>query len=410
MLVISSDDWGGANPPETTEDLDRLSDVLKSVTDARGNPLVLTVYLNPAEPDFKAIAASEYTSYSYRYCYRDKPQVAQQLRELHEAGILDIQFHAREHYNIPLWLSLLQEDRPGFREACVAGCIPWREGPSWDVEADPRLPFLRQSFIDASSYPPKALPVEKQSEMISTGLAMMKSELGIQPVLLTAPGYAYDTNTLHAMGCVGIWHIDSNRGRIRHVDDQGNITESTEYWDYGVEIAGVTGIVRNVSLEPYRQGTREALDIATVHARRALLSARPIVVSSHRWNYVAAVNPNRDRDSLLLKEFAARIRAEAPDIQFLSAADLVKYLYLGGEGASRDMQLELHSLHGMKRVVHGLRCTWMGHSRIRVAACAIVFSLLWLCVASGLWTRLHKKLVVGGSGGVRSCPSHERQP
>jgi len=387
VLVVSSDDWGGVNSPETVEDLDKLRDVLMSVTDAEGKPLTLTAYMNPAEPDFERIYEEQYSSYSYRYCYRNKPEVALRLRELHEEGLVDIQFHGREHYNIPLWLSLLRDDHPGFREACRACRIPWRESPGWDGKAgtDPRLPFLRQSFLNASSYPTKALSVEEQREIIASGLAMMEAELGLRPVIFTAPGYAYDTNTLHAMALAGIWFIDSNKRRIQLTDDEGNVMESGERLDYGAEI-GVRGIVRNASFEPYK---KKRLAVTMIEIRRALASGRPIVVSSHRWNYVGAVNPNRDRDLLLLRELAAQTKAEAPDVVFLSASDLAKHLYLGGAGARRNVKLKIRSLSGAEKVMHGLRCTWVGHGRIRTATCIAGLSLLWLCVAGALRGRFH---------------------
>jgi len=394
VLVISSDDWGGVNPPETVEDLDKLRDTLLSVTDAKGQPLVLTAYLNPAEPDFERISESEYTSYSYRYCYQNRPQVASRLRELHEAGLVDIEFHGREHYNIPLWLSLLKEDRPGYRKACRDGHIPWREGPGWDVEADPRLPFLRQSFLDASSYPAGALSVDKQHEMIASGLAMMEDELGVRPVVFTPPGYAYDTNTLSAMHLARIKFLDSSRAGIRFADDEGNLLKSGERWDYGVEIAGIHGIARNVPFEPYRGlgSLEKVLREAMVFARRAILSKKPVVISSHRWNYVAAVNPNRNRDLLLLKDIVNRISAEAPDIHFLGTADLVKHLYLNGQGVKRDMNLLAENLSPMERVIHGVRCTCLGHGRIRTASLIFVLAFAWLCVTRRLRVHRHDAL------------------
>jgi len=391
VLVISSDDWGGANPPETAEDLEKLRDTLQSVTDAAGSSLVLTAYLNPAEPDFERISESKYETYFYRYCYRDKPDIALRLHELHEAGFIDIEFHGREHFNIPLWLSLLKEDHPGFREGCRAGHVPWREGPGWDVEADPRLPFLRQSFLDASSYPTKSLSIEQQREMIASGLAMMESELGIRPTVFTPPGYAYDTNTLHAMSLAGIQFLDSVKRTVTTGDYAGQLVGSEYYWDYGVDMVGIKGIVRNVSFEPYKRGVtpRECLERTMIAVRRALLSGRPVVVSSHRWNYVAAVDPNRDGNLLLLQELAMRIKAEAPEVLFLGASDLAKHLYLRGAGARRNVKLKSHSLSGVKRLVHGLRCTWLGHSRIRVAVCIACLSFLWLCIAGSLRKRLN---------------------
>jgi len=359
------------------------------VTDVQGNPLVLTVYLNPAEPDFEAITASEYTSYSHRYCYRDKPRVAQRLRELHEAGITDIQFHGREHYNIPLWLGLLQEDRPGFREACVGGRIPWREGPGWNVEADPRLPFLRQSFVDASSYPPKALSIGQQRDMIASGVAMMEAELGISPTVLTPPGYGHDMNTLHAMQHTGMSYIDCVRRAVPQVDPSGSLSDKGARWDYGVEFAGVQAIIRNVHFEPQRTSmSRRRYARLTMRAIRQVLQAgQHVVISSHRWNYIGTENPDRDGDVALLRDLVIRIKHVAPDIVFLSASDLAKHLYEGGVGARRSIGLQSRNLSRAERIAHGVHCCWSGHPRIRAAGLLSAASLLWLCSLAVLHRR-----------------------
>ena len=217
VLVISSDDWGGSNPPETIEDLEKLENTLSLVTDAKGKSLVLTAYTNPAEPDFEKIILENYTSYSYRYCYLFKPEVATKLRELNEKGLVDIEFHGREHYNIPLWFDLLKNDFPGYRKACIDKYILFREGPAWDIKADPRLPYIVTSFIDASVYPAKALSVEKQIEMFTSGINLMETELGVKPSVFTPPGYCYDTNTLKAMYLSGLYYLDSIKKIIPHL-------------------------------------------------------------------------------------------------------------------------------------------------------------------------------------------------
>ena len=381
VLVISSDDWGGAKPPETVEDLDKLRETLMSVTDAKGKPLVLTAYLNPAEPDFEKIVDSNYTSYSYRYCYRNKPDVASKLRELNENGLVDIEFHGREHYNIPLWLDLLKDDYPGYRKACMAKHILFREGPAWDIKADPRLSYIVNSFIDASVYPPKALPVEKQVEMLTSGMNLMETELGVKPIIVTPPGYCYDTNTLKAMYLSGLYYLDSIKKSIPQVESDSSLSQFHKTWDYEVDIQGVKGIVRNSSFEPYKYPNKtesQILNETMISVQRAILSGRPIVVSSHRWNYVESINPDSDRALNMLHKLAEMIKKETPDVLFLSSSDLVKKFYTEREGTRPDSKLQIRTLSGKEKFIHGLRCTWLGHSRIRLSVIIIGFLLLWL--------------------------------
>lgn len=381
VLVISSDDWGGAIPPETVEDLEKLEEALSSVKDANGKPLVLTAYINPAEPDFEKIIADNYTSYSYRYCYLDKPEVASKLRKLNKNGLVDIEFHGREHFNIPLWLDLLKNDYPGYRKACDSEDILFREGPSWNIKADPRLPYIVRSFIDASVYPPKALPVKRQIEMLTSGLNLMETEFGVKPLVFTPSGYCYDTNTLEAMYLTGLFYLDSVRKIIPQVESDGSLVWSRKIWDYGSNISKIKGIVRNSSFEPYKYPEKTASQILNgtmISARRAILSGRPIVISSHRWNYVESVNTDKDRMLKMLQKLVRMIQAEAPDILFLGSSDLVKELYMKGEENHYHPKLRVKILSGKERIFHGLLCTWLGHGRIRMSIYMTIFLLVWL--------------------------------
>jgi hypothetical protein len=147
-----------------------------------------------------------------------------------------------------------------------------------------------------------------------------------------------------------------------------------------------------VNFEPARTdlAPEKYLEVTMQAVRRALVSQQPIVICSHRWNFVAAVDPKLERDLQLLRELVARTKAEAPAVRFLGAADLARHLYLGGAGAERNVRLRARPLSALGRVVHGIRCTWLGHGQVRWAISAVGLSLVWLVVASRCGGRSRK--------------------
>jgi hypothetical protein len=114
-----------------------------------------------------------------------------------------------------------------------------------------------------------------------------------------------------------------------------------------------------------------------ISIQRAILSGRPIVVSSHRWNYVESVNPDSERALKMLRKLAERIKTKTPNILFLGSSDLVKELYIEHEEIRHNAKLQVKTLSGKEKFVHGLRCTWFGHSRIRLSMIISGLLLLW---------------------------------
>lgn len=377
VLVISSDDWGGTSPPETVEDLDALANALTGITDPYGHPPVVTVYMCPAGPDFSKIEQASYSDYFYRWCYWDKPQLTAKWRELCKRGVFDIQFHGREHSNVPLWMALVREDVPGYQDACKRGLIsPYKE----PAATDPRLVLLGRSFIDASSYPPRALSVEVQKDMITSGLRLLEKHLEVRAEIFVAPGHVYDTNTLTALAGSGVQFLEARPQSIILAGPNLELSRSDRKWSYGPAVNGIRGIVRQPGFEPFRGEDYGATDLEKCMwgIKRGLATRMPVVLSSHRWNYVQATAPDSRRYALLLRELIMMIQTEAPTVAFLSAADLAKYTYNEGNGAQRDISLTVETLSGIDKVWHCFRCLWSVHRAFRLVACSLLAAVLWV--------------------------------
>lgn len=396
VLAISSDDWGGMSPEETPEQVEALAGALRSVRDGRGHSAVLTAYLNPAAPDHDAIQAAGYERYAWRFCYQDRPGLVDAWRRVIETDAIDLQFHGREHCNIPLWLELLQGDVPGIREASVRGEIPYLDDKAWvdAVRDDPRLKLLFRSFVDASQSPPGVLPIETQREMIRTGIDLMKEHFGVTPAVFTAPGYVFDSNTCAALAGSPIRYIDTIPGPRRVVDERDQIHETDAIgWD--TDLNGLRPIVRSVWFEPTWPGAfrsaestpavriAEKIEMACRQFRRVWACGDPAVLTSHKHNYIGPDQNAAEAGRRALVELLQRVRRERPDVRFVSTGELGRVIHHPDVTPKTGVVVTRCGLTAAGRAANTVRALWVCHPKFRywAYATAASFALAIVCTA-----------------------------
>ncbi len=143
ILVIESDDWGSARIPgsdvfrkmkevglslrdsdqerylkydmlASTEDMEGLFGVLRSVRDSHGRPAVFTALSIMANPDFEKIRQHEFREYFHEPFTHSleridgHQEVLKLWKEGIASGLFSPQFHGREHLNVSSWLRALQ--------------------------------------------------------------------------------------------------------------------------------------------------------------------------------------------------------------------------------------------------------------------------------------------------------------
>ena len=388
ILVISSDDWGGSDPLETPRDLQQLASILRKFKDAYGNHPIITAYMNPAAPDYENIIESDYQRYSWSFCYESEPALVEAWRSLCGEGLFEIQFHGREHWNVPLWLSALREDLPGFRRSCRQHTM--RPHWGWDslAEKDPRFRYLATSFIDASTNPPRALPLGTQEQMVSTGLDIIRRHFGTDPGIVTAPGHVWDLNTWKALQHGGIAYLESEPNLITAVGADLELITTNTRVQWFSSPHGVRAIVRNCSYEPnwpaqahlasgdYTASATAELRSALWHARRRLMSGGLAVLSTHKYCYVGEGSARKEASLKGLERFLKEVRTEFPAIAFLSAGDLARYVHGGAQEAGRKIPFAKRNVSSADRLDNVVKCLWVCHWKFRlwVAALGVVFA------------------------------------
>jgi hypothetical protein len=339
ILKISSDDWGWSQPPETADDLARVSRSLKGLTDCRGNPPRFTAYFVAGGPDFDRIVQSQFRQYSWRFCYEDRTEMVQAWRDAISEGVWDLQFHAMDHANTPLLMDLLQKDafrfRHAFREHRVPVCQDNPEEWARMMELDPRLRYFGCPFLDAKVHPPRVLPYGLQLDHVRQGKAEIERRFGVRLRVGTAPSHQWDTRTWKAFQEARLDYIDTCPRRIESAGYGSSLRKTWHQVGYGTRYRNIKAIIRNVDYEPvwfktyawaHRMDGLNALDRC-----RELLSKRaPVVISTHRLNYVALPEEQKNAHCSELRSMLEILLTEFKDLTFLSALEFGDCMYADG--------------------------------------------------------------------------------
>ena len=340
VIVFESDDWGAIRVPssevhdllvaegynldvrpyehldglEQDNDVVKLAQMLASFTDTKGHHPRLTLNYLSANPDFEKIREANFKEYHWEpiddtYAnYESSGNVIYLVKDGIRNGVFEVQFHGREHFDIPMWLHALQTGDKDILTAYshgMCGIFP-KDCPS---RGNKYMVALKAE--DAFTH-----------EAIEEGISEFSRIWGRRPESFIAPCYTWHKNHEHCLAKNGIRVIQSARfqripqskRRIVHYTGQQN--------SYGLIYT-----VRNCSFEPAtsRLSGKELVANTMAEIRKAFRSRVPAIISSHRINYtsrLSAVNAERSRN--LLSELIKTILSEFPDTEFSTGSDLYR--------------------------------------------------------------------------------------
>jgi hypothetical protein len=388
VIVISSDDWGGACPTETAQQLDELAAVLRRHQDAYGNRPVLSAYITPAEPDYQAMARDNFERYAWKSCYDHRQDVARKWRELVAEGLVEVGLHGREHFNGPLLAELMRRDVPGFREAMSAGgAVPYRGSPAWQAltAVDPRGHLLARPLVNASTLPAASLDLEQQRQILKDGVELLQRTMGVRPRMFTAPGYVCDEATCQALAEQNIDYLESI---VSPPSPLGNRLDIG--WRSGP--SGVRFIVRNVDFEPAARRDVDQVERTLSRITWLTRAGMPVVISSHAANYVGS-----DADAVAwnlreLNRLLGSLSSRCPGLVYLSASDLAGYVYGRRALVRREVPVAAYRATPMDRILNVTGYLWSNHGRFR--------QWIYLLAATATWAAALIVLRTGRSSGA----------
>ena len=290
------------------QDLLELFAVLRSVKDCNGNNACFTAVMNPCNPNFEAMKKTGYTEFISepftetlkKYGYHD---VINLWKEGFGENIFYPIFHGTEHVSRSQLLAALQSGNlPDvwafeYDSVGVPGSLKNIMTPYWMNSADEK---------------------DVLAENIKQGLDAFERIFGFRANQFRAGGDVISPELYPVLRDNGIKYMDDTLFVKRHL---GNGRYQTMINFSGVKNRfGQKNIIRNCVFEPASNGISDAVGNCMLMIDVAFRCHKPAVISSHRVNYVGALDANNRKQGLLrLSELLKEIVKRYPDVEFVNA-------------------------------------------------------------------------------------------
>ena len=347
LIVIESDDWGAIRMPgpyayqslldagirvnscwhdrldclEDAADFQALMGIIDAHRDGNGRPAKLTLNTVMGNPNFSAIEADEFRHFyhqhfldSYRY-YHDQ-DLALIWRSATEAGLIQPQFHGREHLNVPLWMRDL---RSGHHQARVAFKHRF-------YGLTTKTSSTRQKHYLDAFWPESPSDMKSASERLADGLSMFRKTFGFDSQTFIPCNYVFPQELESIIFRRGVRLIQGQRGQLVP-DLDGGPGRIRRSFTGQKSRSGLIYSVRNVKFEPFEDDSVDWVGRALKEIAQAFALRTPAIISSHRVNYVGGMSiTHRDKCLGLLNQLLARIRSRWPEAEFISSDQLLSLM------------------------------------------------------------------------------------
>ena len=338
IVVIESDDWGSIRMPshevlnrfirkgysllqtqynrldglENNDDLIQLLDVLSQHKDCFGKPACITANTIMANPDFDRIKESGYQSYYYehfketltRYPHHDR------VFDLHvqgnKLGMLQHQFHGREHLNVARWMKALQR-----KDAAVLYAFDQKTTYSGTDD---------YNYMEALDWDDPTETVSL-SEIVKSGLLSFEETFGYRSQSFIAPCYTWDVALNKTLSNAGIKYVQGVH--YQYIPRGGFNNYKKVSWSMGQRNGTLIHLVRNCFFEPSLVAKPDWVDYTLASVRDAFRLNKPAVLCAHRINFMGSIDAkNRKQNLLLLDQLLTAITNRWPEIEFMSSDQL----------------------------------------------------------------------------------------
>lgn len=306
---------------ETRDDLEALYNVLTSVKDKNNKPAIFTPFALPCNIDFEKMKSNNYEEYQYETL----PETYKKLELLKpndytgtwklwqegiSLGIMQPQFHGREHLNLKLF-----HDKLNNKDVELLTALENRSFTSISDEAYPTISST--AAFDFWDYNEN----KDFSFLIEDGLQKFKEVFGYSSDYFTPPVYNIHHSLFKTLKDNGIKYIDLGLIRKEH---QGLGKYKTEFNYTGKTTPeDLTVVVRNVVFEPTDNRGIDWVDYALKQIETAFRWNRPAIISSHRVNFCGLIDQeNREKGLGDLEKLLKKIVKRWPEAEFLSASGM----------------------------------------------------------------------------------------
>lgn len=342
IVVFESDDWGSIRMPSletykklkekgldvfsgdalrynqndtlaSAKDLSSLFESLIKFKDINGNHPVFTVVSIVANPNFEKIKENNYQNYFWEPFTDtlEKYNLADAF-PLWEEGIRNKifipQFHGREHLNIAAWMRALQRSD---EETHIAF-----ENGVWGYKNKHVFGLSYQAAFDLEHIEDLTI----QEETIVSGLTLFEKIFGYKAQFFVPPNGPFNNSLEKIAFESGIQYMSVSKMQYE-VLGEGKTRKKFHYLGQKNK-HGQRYITRNCFFEP-SQPEKDWVASCLNDIELAFKWKKPAIISSHRVNYIGALNSkNRDLGLKSLEELLTKIISKWPEVEFMTSNEL----------------------------------------------------------------------------------------
>jgi hypothetical protein len=342
IIIFESDDWGSIRMPsltayeklkaagldldgsdarryntndtlESAGDLNALFEVLTKYKGADGNHPKFTLVANVANPDFDAIRASDFESYQWEpstvtFDRYGRSGVKQCLAEGLRSGIINIQFHGREHLNVQSWMRALLRGDQQARLAFDHGC--------WGYNNINSSRVMFQAAFDLEL----ASDITAQHIYLKEGLDLFEHIYGYRAKFFVPPNGPYNYALSATASTGGVTYLSLGK---KHYEVLGGGKRKLRLnWLGKRNSIDQVILTRNAAFEP-GMNEGECVEACLRQIETSFRWCKPAVISTHRVNYVGSLQAeNRERGLRKLDTLISGIIRRWPDVHFMDSVEL----------------------------------------------------------------------------------------
>ncbi len=308
IVLFQSDDWGMVRSPENKDfipkfgepkvwaydhlesvvELELLYQVLSRYKDANQNHPIMEANFIVSNPDFIATKAVNYQSIILKPITQH-PELIRKWKEGIKKRIFIPQYHGRLHFNYDKMLEMVQNDpvsREIFDLQLHGGLNNYKRG-SWTLHSE------YQKWEDGSE-----MSFERLSQWLNSGILDFYNAFGYLPKSTISPQYVFTPRTAKAFAELGFKVVQGTNMQMYKKGNRKiskNIPTGSEYYK------GLVALSRNLKFEPSRGHKDWKYDSAIKKCKQLIDKNIPIIIDSHRINYIGefAEEGREDLDKLL---------------------------------------------------------------------------------------------------------------
>lgn len=341
LILFQSDDWGSQRMPskevynilnnninnlklhscayslydslEDYTDVENLLNTLNKFKDNNGSSPCFTLNFLTANPDFSRIAENNFDSYFHMDLdtsygkYGDSPKML--LFKGIKNGLIEAQFHGREHLNTTSWLELLKKNKD-IRSAAESGFYFL----SFANLKSLNIPYLA-SFIMYGEQ-----SVKNQTNVFNEGLELFESFFAFKATSFIAPVYVMNA---HLMEDLRISSIKSIQGLYREVEMSSSGIISQGKRRSVLNENRQINLIRNCFFEPSLNASKDWVNEVLKEIEIAFRLNKPAIICTHRLNYIGKLDKkNASKNLILLEDLISKILKKWHDAEFINTEKL----------------------------------------------------------------------------------------